>query len=127
MEKGDGQMRENDPYSLYNFRTPRRAFWSWGVGGPTIVHRKGIFKQLRRFNGEKVRLSFNRRREWLRRWRTPHPSMEKFPVFVVSSNRSGTQMVCEAIGKSPHGWDCQENEATIAFKDFQLRADWLIK
>jgi hypothetical protein len=53
--------------------------------------------------------------------------MEKFPVFILGSNRSGTQMVCKGIGKFPHGWDYQESEANMVFKDYQLRADWLIK
>jgi hypothetical protein len=119
-------MSKRDPDSLRSFRTPGRALWPWSAGDPT-VQQKGIYKRLRRINVEKVRLFFERRREWLRRWRTPHPITEKFPVFIVGSNRSGTQMVCEAIGKSLHGWNYQESEANIAFKDYQLRADWLIK
>lgn len=91
------------------------------------MNRLGFFKRLSRFNFEKVRLLFKRIHGWFLRWRTPHPISEKFPVFIVGSNRSGTQMVCEAIGKSLHGWDYPENEANIAFKDFQLRADWIIK
>lgn len=104
----------------------RRALSPWRAGDPT-VQRKGIFKRLKRFNIGKVRSSLERRRERLRRWRTPHPTHEKLPVFVVGSNRSGTQMVCEAIGKSPHGWGYPESESNIAFRDYQLRADWLIK
>jgi hypothetical protein len=91
------------------------------------VNRLGFFKRLSRFNLEKVRQLYERINGWFLRWRTSHPISEKFPVFIVGSNRSGTQMVCGAIGKSLHGWDYQENEANIAFKDFQLRADWIIK
>lgn len=36
-------------------------------------------------------------------------------------------MVCGAIGNSPHGWDHQESEANIAFKDYQLRSDRIIR
>ncbi len=119
-------MGEKDPDGLHSFRIPSQALWPWGAGDPT-VQREEIIKRLRRINVERVRSYFERRREWLRRWRTPHPTTDRFPVFVVGSNRSGTQMVCEAIGKSPHGWSYPESEANIAFKDFQLRADWLIK
>ncbi len=115
-----------DPDGLHRFRTPSRVLSLWGADDPT-VQRQGFLKRLRRINAERVRLYFERRGEWLRRWRTPHPITDRFPVFVFGSNRSGTQMVCEAIGKSPHGWDYQESEANIAFKDYQLRADWLIK
>jgi hypothetical protein len=96
------------------------------ISDPT-VGRLGIFKRLSRLNSGKVRQLYKRLQGWFLRWRTPHPISKKFPVFIVGSNRSGTQMVCGAIGKSLHGWDYQENEANIAFKDFQLRADWIIK
>lgn len=91
------------------------------------MNRSGFFKRLSRLNFEKVRLLNKRIHGWYLRWRTPHPISEKIPVFIVGSNRSGTQMVCGAIGKSLHAWDYQENESNIAFKDFQLRADWIIK
>lgn len=96
------------------------------ISDPT-VNRLGFFNRLSRFNLIKVQLLINRIHGWFLRWRTPHPISEKFPVFIVGSNRSGTQMVCGAIGKSLHGWDYQENQANIAFKDYQLRADWIIK
>jgi len=96
------------------------------LSDPT-VNRLGFYKRLKRFNLEKIRLLAKRFQGWILRWRTPHPVSDKIPVFVVGSNRSGTQMVCGAIGKSLHGWDYQENESNIVFKDFQLRADWIIK
>lgn len=83
------------------------------VGMDTVIRRSRFFLE--------------RGRKWLRRRRTQHPTMEKFPVFIVGSNRSGTQMVCEAIGKSPHGWNYRESEFSIAFNSFHLRADWLIR
>lgn len=119
-------MSQNTPDSLRGYQRPRRALWPWGNSDPT-VQRSGIFKRLKRINIQRLRSALERRRKWLERLRTPHPTMEKFPVFILGSNRSGTQMVCEAIGKFPHGWDYQESEANIAFKDYQLRADWLIK
>lgn len=96
------------------------------LSDPT-VGRLGIYKRLKRFNLQKARLLVHRLQGWVLRWRTPRPISGKVPVFVVGSNRSGTQMVCSAIGKSLHGWDYQENESNIAFKDFQLRADWIVK
>jgi len=53
--------------------------------------------------------------------------MEKLPVFIVGSNRSGTNMVCGAIGKSPHGWDYRESGFSIAFNGYYLRSDWIIE
>ena len=112
--------------NTYDLQAPRQGFNPWRDRDPT-VHRKGNFRRLRQFNAKKLRLLLARRRERLQKWRTAHPTAEKHPVFIMGSNRSGTQMVCETIGNSPHGWDYQESEANLAFKDFQLRADWLIK
>ncbi len=73
------------------------------------------------------RSASQRARKWLRRRRTPHPATGKCPVFVVGSNRSGTQMVCKAIGRSPHGWDYRENQFSIAFNQYYLRRDTIIR
>jgi hypothetical protein len=67
-----------------------------------------------------------RRRRWRQLSRTPHPTSEKLPVFVVGCNRSGTNMICAALGKSPHGWAFQESEFSLAFSAYYLRADWVI-
>jgi len=66
-------------------------------------------------------------RKWRQVRRTQHPISEKLPVFVVGSNRSGTNMVCAALGKSPHGWAYQESELSLAFSAFHLRGDSIIK
>ena len=61
------------------------------------------------------------------RRRTNHPSKEKLPLFIVGCNRSGTNMVCGAIGNSPHGWDYRESAFSIAFDGYYLRQDWIIE
>lgn len=98
----------------------------WDENDPTVL-RQGLFRRLTHANGKRAKRLMKRSRKWADRLRTHHPTKTKLPVFVLGSNRSGTQMVCEAIGNSPHGWDYQESEANIAFKDFQLREDWIIK
>jgi hypothetical protein len=59
--------------------------------------------------------------------RTTHPTKGKTPVFVVGCNRSGTNMVCRAIGKSPHGWDYREADFSLAFRGYYLRSDRVIE
>ncbi|MCZ7573216.1 MAG: sulfotransferase [Ardenticatenaceae bacterium] len=93
---------------------------------------KRIFKRLRQINVEKLlRRGLEGRRKWHRLRRTPHPITKKLPVFIGGCNRSGTNMVCAAIGKSPHGWAYQESELSLAFSAYYLRADriieWLIR
>jgi hypothetical protein len=90
--------------------------------------RKRLFKQIRHLNVDKlVRRGQERRRKWQQVRRTPHPTTIKIPVFIVGCNRSGTNMVCGAIGKSPHGWDYKESKLSLAFSGFYLRADWIIE
>ena len=36
-------------------------------------------------------------------------------------------MACRAIGNSPHCWDYPESQFSIAFVDYRLRSEWLIK
>ena len=57
---------------------------------------------------------------------THHPSLPKRPIFISGSNRSGTQMVCRAIGRSPHGWDYPEADFSIAFERYSLRSHAVI-
>lgn len=95
-------------------------------GDPTVP-RSGVRRRLAQVDGRRLATALARRRDWFIRWRIPHPTVQRFAVFVVGSNRSGTQMVCEAIGRSPHGWDYQESESNLVFKDYQLRSDWLIR
>lgn len=88
---------------------------------------KRVFNRLKHMNVDKlVRSSLAFRRKWLSRRRTPHSTKEKLPVFIVGCNRSGTNMVCGAIGKSPHGWDYRESAFSIAFNGYYLRQDWII-
>ena len=88
---------------------------------------KRVFNRLKHMNVEKlVRSGLEFRRKWLSRRRTPHSTKEKLPVFIVGCNRSGTNMVCGAIGNSPHGWDYRESAFSIAFNGYYLRQDWII-
>lgn len=100
--------------------------------GERAMLRKRVFKRLRQINLEKlIRSRLKRGHKWLRLRRTPNPSTEKHPVFIVGCNRSGTNMVCGAIGNSPHGWDYRESDFSIAFRGYYLRRDgiieWLIR
>ena len=119
-----------------NKRAPDSLRSSWGLGrahrtfhdGERAMLRKRVFKRLRHINVEKlIRRGLEGRRKWLRLRRTPHPTTEKLPVFIVGCNRSGTNMVCAAIGKSPHGWAYQESEFSLAFNGYYLRPDWIIE
>lgn len=114
---------KDDRDDRHNLMTSK---WPWRDKDPT-VQRAGISKRFRQVNAKRVQKLFTRMGEWIQRLLTKHPKSAKMPVFVFGSNRSGTQMVCEAIGNSLHGWDYQESEANIAFKDYQLRADWIVK
>lgn len=118
-----------------NKRAPDSLHSSWGLGrahrtfhdGERAMLRKRVFKRLRQINVEKLRRGLERGRKWLRLRRTPHPTTEKLPVFIVGCNRSGTNMVCGAIGKSPHGWDFRESGFSVAFNGYYLREDWIIE
>ena len=117
-------------------KSPDSLRSSWGLGRaqrtftddePAMLS-KQIFKRLRYINVEKrIRLSLERSRRWLRLSRTPHPTTEKLPAFIVGCNRSGTNMVCKAIGQSPHGWAYPESAFSLAFNGFYLRPDWVIE
>jgi Sulfotransferase domain len=96
------------------------------------MRRSRLFKRLKRISVRRLgRRSIERTRKWLRLRRTSHPTARKLPVFIVGCNRSGTNMVCRAIGASPHGWDYPEHEFSIAFNGYYLRTDliigWLIR
>lgn len=67
------------------------------------------------------------RQEWKEKRRLADPSVAKVPLFVLGCNRSGTNMVCAAIGNSPHGWAYREREFSPAFNGYYLRADWIIE
>ncbi len=96
--------------------------------GERATRRDRVLKQLRRTDVKKVtRYVLERSRKWFRLWRTPHPIAGKHPVFVVGCNRSGTNMVCKALGRSPHGWDYPERQFSAAFNGYYLRADWIIE
>lgn len=96
--------------------------------GERTMLRKRVLNRLRHLDVERLtRRGLERGRKWQQRRRTPHPTTEKHPVFVVGCNRSGTNMVCGAIGNSPHGWDYRESVFSIAFNGYYLRGDRLIK
>lgn len=109
---------------------------SWGLGraqrtfpdGGRAMRRQRVINRIKNFDIKQAisRLQ-ERRRKWEQLRRTPHPTTEKRPVFVVGCNRSGTNMVCAAIGKSPHGMAYQESEFSLAFTAYYLRADWIIE
>ena len=114
------------PHSLHSTRVHGRAQRTFHEGERAML-RKRVFRRFRSINVQKlVRRGLERRRKWRERRRTPHPSTEKRPVFIVGSNRSGTNMVCGAIGKSPHGWDYRESGFSVAFNGYYLRQDWII-
>ena len=95
--------------------------------GEGAMLRKRVLKQLTQINTAKLRRGLERGRKWQRRRQTNHPTTKKRPLFILGCNRSGTNMVCIAIGNSPHGWDYKESAFSIAFKGFYLRPDWIIE
>ena len=120
-------MKKGAPDSLRSSWRLGRAIQTLPDDGP-YMRRKRVINRLKNFEFKRVisRLR-ERRRKWEQLRRTPHPTTEKLPVFVVGCNRSGTNMVCAAIGKSPHGWAYQESEFSLAFSAYYLRADWIIE
>jgi hypothetical protein len=90
-----------------------------------------VKRLLRRIKGmdirRAVRKALDRRREWVALRRTSHPIDEKRPVFILGCNRSGTNMACDAVGRSPHAWAYPESEFSLAFTDYYLRAGWIIE
>lgn len=120
-------MNKTAPDSLRRGRGLRRAIRTLPADGRSMRMDR-IINRLRNFDAEKVISHIQqRRRKWRQLRRTPHPTTEKLPVFVVGCNRSGTNMICDAIGRSPHGWDFKESEFSLAFDAYYLRADWIIK
>ncbi len=108
-----------------------RSFRTLPEGGRKM-RRARVLEQLRRVSLAQIgRWALDRTRKLLQLLWTRHPTKQKRPVFVVGCNRSGTNMVCKAIGKSPHGWDYPEREFSPAFNAYYLRADriieWLIR
>lgn len=117
-------------------RAPDSLGSSWGLGrAQRTLPDKGrgmrVQRLLRRIKRTRVknviRRALERHRKWRQLRRTPHPTTEKSPVFVVGCNRSGTNMVCAAIGRSPHGWAYQESEFSLAFNAYYLRPAWILE
>lgn len=111
-----------------------RASWGLGRAQRTLPDKGWTMRMqrlYRRVKRTKVRTVLRRAMQRYRKWkqlrRTPHPSMEKRPVFVVGCNRSGTNMVCAGIGRSPHGWAYQESEFSLAFNAYYLRPAWILE
>ena len=92
---------------------------------------KRLYFLTTRINAERVgrhgRVLLGRGRQWRRRAFTKHPAGENFPIFIAGSNRSGTQMVCRALGNHRHGWDYPEADHSIAFENYYLRSPWLVR
>jgi hypothetical protein len=90
----------------------------------------GALRRLSRITPERVfrhaGIQLERAQKRLVRTLTLHPVQRKTPVFISGSNRSGTQMVCRAIGNSPHGWDYPEADFSIAFERYSLRSHAVI-
>jgi len=121
-----------------NKRTPWELTGAWGSGqtraafheGERALLRKRFFKRIKRVNVKKLmRLGLARNRKWLRLQlhRISYPTPKKTPVFILGCNRSGTNMVCKAIGKHPYGWDYWESDFSLAFNGYYLRAAWIIE
>lgn len=124
-------MNKTTPDNLHSSQIPGRPQRTFHEGERAML-RKRVFKRLRRISVKKlIRRSLERSRKWQQLRRTPHPSSDKVPVFVVGCNRSGTNMLCGAIGKSPHGWEFRESGFSVAFDGYYLRDDriieWLIR
>jgi len=120
-------MNQKIPDSLRGSRVLGRAQPTFHDGERAML-RKRIFNRLRYINFKKLmHLTLEGSRKWLQLLRTPHPTTAKLPVFVVGCNRSGTNMVCAAVGNSPHGWAYQENTFSLAFNGYYLRPDWVIE
>jgi hypothetical protein len=115
------------PDSLRSSWQMGRALRTFPEGGQAMRWKR-VLKRLGRIDVAKViRRGLEGRRKWKMLRRTPHPTTKKLPVFILGCNRSGTNMVCAAIGKSPHGWAFQESEFSPAFNGYYLRADWIIE
>jgi hypothetical protein len=120
-------MSKDTPHNLRRGRGLGRDIQTLPDDGRPM-RRKRIIKRLRNLDIEKVLSKrLHRIRKWWQLYRIPHPTKEKLPVFILGCNRSGTNMVCGAIGNSPHGWDYKESEFSLAFNAYYLRADWIIE
>lgn len=118
---------KNAPDSLRSSWQLGRALRTFPEGGQ-VMRLKRVFKRLGRIDVAKViRRGLEGRRKWQELRHTSHPTTKRLPVFILGCNRSGTNMVCAAIGKSPHGWAFQESEFSPAFNGYYLRADWIIE
>lgn len=120
-------MNKDTPNNLRRGRVLGRELQTLPDDGRPM-RRKRIIKRLKNLDIEKVLSKrLDRLRKWRQLYQTPHPSQKKLPVFILGCNRSGTNMICGAIGKSPHGWDYKESEFSLAFNAYYLRADWIIE
>lgn len=130
-DSNDNPGNKKAPDSSRNAGNPERGQQVFHAG-ERIMLRKRIFKRIRNVSIKKlIRRSLRRGRKWWWLHVTSHSSSEKHPVFIGGCNRSGTNMVCSAIGNSSYGWDYRESIFSIAFKGYYLRTDrtieWLIR
>ena len=130
MMKSD-QMNGKSTNSLRSSRIFGRMIKTFPEGGYTM-RMKAVFRNLRQINVMRIlRRNLDRRRKWFRLYRSAYHTIDKLPVFIVGCNRSGTNMVCAAIGNSQYGWAYQESEFSFAFNGYYLRGDriieWLIR
>lgn len=91
----------------------------------------GILRRAGRITPERLlrhgHLQVDRAGKRILRLLTRHPPVRRRPVFICGSNRSGTQMVCRALGNSPHGWDYPEADFSIAFERYSLRSHAVVE
>jgi hypothetical protein len=120
-------LNDNPSDKSNNSGNQRHDSQKFHVGERSMLEKR-IFKRLKHMNVQKLAHRTNEfTNKWMSRRRTQHPSKDKLPVFVVGCNRSGTNMVCGAVGNSPHGWDYRESAFSIAFDGYYLRQDWVIE
>jgi hypothetical protein len=120
-------MKKKAPSSLRNSWGPGRAHRTYTRGERAMLWTRILKRFFKKLMHVDMRKLIARGRKWLQLRRKSHSSTKKLPVFIVGCNRSGTNMVCEAIGLSPHGWDYRERALSLAFNGFYLRADWIIE
>lgn len=115
------------PNSLRSSRILGRMIKTFPRGG-YIMRWKAILRRIRQINITRIiNRNIERSRKWFKLYKSKYRTMDKLPVFIAGCNRSGTNMICAAIGNSQYGWAYQESEFSLAFNGYYLRADWIIE
>lgn len=127
--KGNVPMNKRTPWGFSGVRSNGRSQAVFHEGERTMLWKR-FFRRIRRIDVKKLmRRGLERQHKWLQLQlhRRPFPATKKVPVFIIGCNRSGTNMVCKAIGKHPYGWDYWESDFSLAFNGYYLREDWIIE